>query len=190
MWHDMARFGKKVVDHGLAGSCFGNISIRKGDKMLITTSGSSLDDMTEKSVVEIDIDKSSSLDSIASSETIVHRMIYQRTPALTIIHAHPPFAVIESLLVDCDSIVPLNVEAQYFLQEIPVVRGRSGTQELADRTAQALIDHKGAIVFGHGTFSIGETLEEAYFINELIEQGCKLKYYYDLARNCFENNCG
>ncbi len=41
--------------------------------MLITTRGSSLDDMTEKSVVEIDIDKSSSLDGIASSENIVHK---------------------------------------------------------------------------------------------------------------------
>jgi len=47
---------------------------------------------------------------------------------------------------------------QYFLQEIPVVKGNSGTQEIADKTTQALIDHKGAIVFGHGTFSIGEHL--------------------------------
>lgn len=183
MWQDIEKFGKKIVSSGLAGSRFGNISIRKGDKLLITTGGSSLDNITEKSVVEIDIHEPSNLDSVASSETIVHRMIYNKTHALAIIHAHPHFAVIESMLADGDTIVPLNVEAQYFLQEIPVVRGKSGTQELADKTSQALIDHKGVIVFSHGTFSIGETLDEAYFITELIEQGCKLKYHYDLARN-------
>jgi L-fuculose-phosphate aldolase len=189
MWHEMAKFGKKLVDRGLVESRFGNISIRKGDKMLITTGGSYLDDITEKNVVEIDIDKSSSLDSIASSETIVHRMIYQKNPALAIIHVHPSFAVIESLLAENDMIVPLNVEGQYFLREIPVVRGTAGTHELAKKTAQALLDHKGVIVFSHGTFTIGKTLDEAYFITGQIEHGCKLKYYYDMAKNSPKNRC-
>lgn len=98
MWHEISKFGKRLVDRGLVESSFGNISIRMGDKMLITKSGSSLDEITEKSIVDVDIDKPSRLDDIASSETIVHRMIYQDTPALAIIHAHPPFAVIGSLL--------------------------------------------------------------------------------------------
>lgn len=182
MWHDISKFGKKLVDRGLVESSFGNISIRIADKMLITKSGSSLDEITEKSIVELDIDKTSSLDDIASSETIVHRTIYQKTPALAIIHAHPPFAVIESLLVEYDLIVPLNVEGQYFLHEIPVVRGAAGTEELARINAEALLGHKSIIVFSHGTFSIGKTLEEAYFVTEQTEHSCKLKYYYDLAR--------
>ncbi len=186
IWNEIAKFGKKLVDRGLVESRLGNISIRTGDKMLITTSGSSLDDITGKNVVEIDIDKSSSLESIASSETIVHRMIYQKNPALAIIHAHPPFAVIESLLAENDMIVPLNVEGQYFLREIPVVRGITGTLELAKKTAEALLDHKGTIVFSHGTFTIGETLDESYFITEQLEHSCKLKYYYDMAKTALK----
>jgi len=42
--------------------------------------------------------------------------------------------------------------------------------------------HKGAIVFGHGTFAFGKTLGEAYFVTALIEQSCKMKYYFDLAK--------
>ncbi|HEY6586146.1 MAG TPA: class II aldolase/adducin family protein [Candidatus Methanoperedens sp.] len=38
------------------------------------------------------------------------------------------------------------------------------------------------MVFGHGTFTIGRTLEEAYFVTVLIEQSCKIKYYFDLAK--------
>lgn len=70
---EMAKFGKMLVQHGFVESHFGNISVRIGDKMLITRSGSPLDGITEKSVVEVDIDKPSNLDTIASSEVAVHR---------------------------------------------------------------------------------------------------------------------
>ncbi|MFZ3168899.1 MAG: aldolase [Candidatus Methanoperedens sp.] len=179
---DFTKFGKKLVDSGLVESQFGNISIRNGDKMLITRTGVHLDEINKNSVVELDIDKSSNLDTIASSETIVHRTIYKNTPALTIIHAHPFFSVIESMLVENETIVPINIEGEYFLQEIPVVKGATGSPGLADKTSQALRAHKGVIVFGHGTFSAGKTLEEAYFITALVEQSCKMKYYLDMAK--------
>ncbi|HDN65254.1 MAG TPA: fuculose phosphate aldolase, partial [Methanosarcinales archaeon] len=40
MWQEIARFGKKLVEYGLVESHFGNISVRTGDGMLITRSGS------------------------------------------------------------------------------------------------------------------------------------------------------
>lgn len=182
MWQSIAKFGKKLVEHRLVESQFGNISIRRDDKMFITKSGVPLDELNKNSIVELGIDEPSDLDRIASSETIVHRNIYKNTPALAIIHAHPMFAVIESMLLEKETIVPINIEGEYFLHEIPVVKGAAGTPELAEYTAQALGNHKGAIVFGHGTFAIGKTLEEAYFVTALIEQSCKMKYYFDLAK--------
>lgn len=181
MWHDIAKFGKKLVERGLIESHFGNMSMRAGSRMLITKSGSPLDEISEDSVVEVDIDKPSSLDSIASSESPIHRAIYKSTSALAIIHAHPHFAVIESLLGH-DKIIPPDSEGQYILHEIPVVRGSFGTKELAKNTSGALKDHKGVIVFAHGTFAAGKTLEEAYVVTALIEHSCKLKYYCDMAR--------
>ncbi|MBU4373104.1 MAG: aldolase [Euryarchaeota archaeon] len=181
MWHDIAKFGKKLVERGLIESHFGNMSVRAGSQMLITKSGSPLDEINEDSVVEVDIDKPSSLDSIASSESPIHRAIYENTKALAIIHAHPHFAVIESLLGH-DKIIPPDSEGQYILHEIPVVRGSFGTKELADNTKGALKDHKGVIVFAHGTFAAGKTLEEAYVVTTLIEHSCKLKYYCDMAK--------
>ena len=102
--------------------------------MLITKTGVPLDEINKNSVVELDIDKPSNLDPIASSETIVHRTIYKNTPALSIIHAHPFFSVIESMLVENETIVPINIEGEYFLHEIPVVKGATGSPELADKT--------------------------------------------------------
>ncbi len=183
MWQDMVKFGKKLVDHGLVESHFGNISVRIGSKMLITRSGFALDEINENSVVEVDIDKPSSLDIIASSESLVHRTIYKNTSALAIIHAHSPFAVIASLLADGDLIVPVDSEGKYFLHVIPVVKGDTGTPELAKNITDALRHHKGAIVFSHGTFAIGKLLEEAYVITTQIEHSCKLKYYCELAKD-------
>ncbi|MBN2488450.1 MAG: aldolase [Methanosarcinaceae archaeon] len=182
MWRQIAKFGKKLVDHGLVESHFGNISVRIGSRILITRSGCALDDITENSVVEVELDGTSGLDLIASSETIVHRTIYKNTSALAIIHAHCPYSVTQSLLADSDTIIPIDSEGLYFLHEIPIVRGGIGTPELAQNTSRALSEHKGAIVYSHGTFAVGKILEEAYVVTTQVEHSCRIKYLCDIAR--------
>ena len=182
MWRDISKFGKKLVDHGLVESHFGNISIRIGSKMLITRSGSMLDEISKNSVVEVDLVSSSSFDLIASSESNVHRAIYNNTSALAIVHAHCPFAVIQSLLNKEGSITPIDSEGQYFLHEVPIVGGGIGTKELAENLSNALSERKGAIVYSHGTFTVGKILEEAYVVTTQIEHSCKLKYHVELMQ--------
>ncbi|MEZ5334927.1 MAG: aldolase [Methanolobus sp.] len=182
MWREISRIGKKLVENGLVESHFGNISVRIGSRMLITRSGCALDEITEDSVVEVNINDSCPLDVIASSETIVHRAIYRNTPALAIVHAHCPFAVTLSLLAEDASITPADSEGQYFLGKIPVVKGGIGSDELARNLAEALASHKTAIIYSHGTFATGKVLDEAYVLTTQVEHSCKIKYWYDLAR--------
>jgi len=182
MWQEIAKYGRKLVEHGLVESNFGNISIRAGDKMLITKTGAALDEITENSVVEVDILDTSSMDIIASSETVVHREIYRQTSALAIIHAHCQYAVVESLLAGPSGLIlPVDSEGQYFLRDIRVVGGRIGSHELAENLADALSRHRGAVVYSHGTFAIGRTLGEAYIVTTQLEHSCKIKYLYGLA---------
>lgn len=182
MWREISRIGKKLVDTGLVESHFGNISVRIGSRMLITRSGCALDEITEDGVVEVVLDGTCALDMIASSEAIVHRAIYRNTPALAIVHAHCPFAVTLSLLAENDMIEPADSEGQYFLGQIPVVRGGIGSGELADNLSSALASHRAAIVHSHGTFAIGRVLDEAYVMTTQVEHSCKIRYWYDLAR--------
>ena len=182
MWQEMAKYGRKLVEHGLVESNFGNISVRAGDRMLITRSGTALDEITGDNVVEVDIRDTSSLDIIASSETVVHREIYRKTSALAIIHAHCPYAVVESLIAGPGKvIVPVDSEGQYFLGDIPVVGGGIGSKELAGNLADSLSGHRGAVVFSHGTFAVGRTLGEAYIVTTQLEHSCRVKYLYELA---------
>ena len=169
-------------------SHFGNVSKRVGDQMLISTTGSLLDEL-EGQIVSVPVDATTpdELDVIASSEVNVHRAIYKQTSALAVLHGHSRFAVVLSLLC-CEAaeeegeIVPEDSESVYFLHEIPVVTGGIGSDELARNAARALRDHKGLVVRGHGTFARGATVDEAFVILSSVEHACTVKYFCDLAR--------
>lgn len=175
MWQDIARFGRKVVTSKLSHSHFGNISIRVADKILITRSGSMLDEIGADQVVEVGLFEESSLDILASSETPVHRAIYRNTSALAIIHTHSPYAVTLSL-VENGVLKPVDSEGAYFLHKIPVVEGGIGTGELAKNAAEALREHKACIARGHGVFVVGRTLEEAFVAASMAEHSLKIRY--------------
>jgi L-fuculose-phosphate aldolase len=182
MWQEISRIGRKLVHSGLVESHFGNISVRMGDKMLITRSGSSLDELTSEKIVEVDVHGACALDVIASSETVVHRAIYNNTSAFAIVHAHCPYAVTMSLLQGDGCITPLDSEGKYFLGDIPIVQGGIGSGELAGNLVEALSVYKAAIVHGHGTFAIGRVLDEAYVLTTQVEHSCRIKYLHDLMR--------
>jgi len=188
MWQEISKFGKKLVNFGLAGAHFGNISVRTGDKILITRSGSMLDELNENEVVEVNLDSASPMVSGASVETTVHRAIYQKTPALAVIHAHSTFAIVQSMLSKSNLLIPEDCESKYFLGEIPIIAGEPGSDKLAENAAKALRNHKGVIVKGHGTFAIGKNLGEAYAVASSIEQVCRIKYYTDFY-GYFRKNC-
>lgn len=188
MWQEISKFGKKLVNFGLAGAHFGNISVRTGNKILITRSGSMLDELNKNRIVEVDLGSRSPVVKGASVETTVHRTIYEKTSALAVIHAHSPFAIIQSMLNKGNLLIPEDCESKYFLGEIPIITGEPGSDRLAENAAKALKNHKGVIVKGHGTFAIGKNLEEAYAVVSSIEQVCKIKYYTDLY-GYFRKNC-
>lgn len=177
---EICKFGKKAVEHGLVSSHFGNISVRVGESMYITRSGSMLDELSEKDIVKVPISGSSPVDLIASSELKVHRMIYQNTSAMAIFHTHSPFAVVIS--IDHDEITPYDSEGQYFLHTIPVVTGGIGTEELGKNLAEALKRRRAAIAKGHGVFAIGKMLEEAFVNACMVEHSCKVIYYYSVKK--------
>jgi len=182
MWREISKFGKKLIAAGLADSHFGNISMRVGDRILITRSGTMLDELDENSIVAVELKGPTSFDIIASSETNVHRAIYQNTSALAVIHCHSPFAVAMSMITEDDLITPTDSESLYMLHEIPLIKGGAGSGELARAASTALADHRGAIIRGHGSIAAGKLMEEVYIYVCSIEHACKVKYYTDLAR--------
>ncbi|MDD1752125.1 MAG: aldolase [Methanotrichaceae archaeon] len=179
LWQEMAILGKKIVQSGLTTSRFGNMSILFGEKILITKTGSMLDEIDENQIIEVDLSGPCSRDEQASTETCVHRAIYMDTDAQAIIHTHSPYAVTLSLLED-KSVEPLDSEGRHFLGTIPIVNGSFGTEELALNVCMVLKASKSCIARGHGVFALGNNLKEAFEVVSMVEHSAKIKYLIEI----------
>ena len=178
MLDQFQKFGHDLFYRGLTPSHGGNMSVRMGDRIIITRTGSMFAHLTERDLIEIGLDEDNSNIMLASIELVVHRAIYQNTSALAIVHVHPPFAVAQSMTVE-DAIIPIDSEGSYLFRKVPVVQTEKtvGSNEVAKLAAQMLREYKIFMLRGHGCFSIGPVLEEAYQWCSSLEESCKINYY-------------
>ncbi len=174
---EIARFGRKIVSAGLTSSRFGNISMLQGDRIFITCTGSMLDELDESQVVEVGIAGPCPEDRTASSETCVHRAVYQSTSALAIIHTHSPYAVALSLIErNAIALEPVDSEGIHFLGAMPLVEGSFGSSDLARSVSSALRSHNACIARGHGVFAMGRSLAQAYTAAAMAEHSSQVRY--------------
>ena len=176
MLEEFQRIGRDLFLSGLVTSHGGNMSVRLGDRLIITRRGSQLGQLTNEDLVETGLYEDDSHIMLTSSEVPVHRAIYLSTAALAIIHAHPRTAIALSLLED--EIVPVDVEGSYLLHKVPVVSSEiaSGMQ-LASVVSTSLKQYKIIMVRGHGCFAIGQLLEEAYQWVSCLDESSQVLYY-------------
>jgi len=166
--------GRDLYGQNMISSHGGNLSIRLGDKVIIKRRGAMLGALKPHDLIETRIDKNDSGVALASTELLVHRTVYQQTPALAICHCHPRTAIAFSL--SRDVIVPIDNEASYLLKKIPVITEEfaSGTPQMANKVAEALQNYKIIMLRGHGSFSTGQTLDEAFFWSSTLEEACQI----------------
>lgn len=166
--------GRDLFTRGLVSSHSGNMSIRMGDRLFITRRGCMLGCLGEKDLVETGIDKNDRATPLASTELAVHRFIYLHTPALAVIHAHPPHAIALSLTER--EICPRDSEGSVLLPRVPVIGGGPAVKakDLTEEIVGALQKHRTVVVAGHGSFAIGQILEEAMQCTTAFEESCRI----------------
>jgi ribulose-5-phosphate 4-epimerase/fuculose-1-phosphate aldolase len=178
---ELARVGRYTVERGLVDSFFGNISCRSGDLIFISQTGASLDAL-QGCIDPVPFDNSSTTGITASSELLAHRRIYETSGARTILHGHPRFAVVLSMIceeqecrvADCWKECP---KVRY-LGNTPVVAGEIGAGGLAKKVPPVIAGPGKAIVFGHGVFTIGtEGFEEPFRLMIEVENWCREEYF-------------
>ena len=166
--------GRRLVAGGYVVGADGNLSIREGDRILITPSRVGYDQLTVNEIAAIDLDGAGS--NSRSSEWGVHCAIYRARPeVMAIIHAHPVFACVlavrgerlEELLDEVGPILGGPVEvADYAL---------SGTAPLGEHAAAGLGERYGVILARHGTVTVGRDLEEAFYRLEVLERAAQVQ---------------
>ena len=168
----LARFqavGFDLYSRGMVSMHGGNLSVRQGEKVIITRSGSKLGNLADTDLIETGLSQDDAKTRLASSELVVHRAIYKQAPFQAIVHCHPIHAVALSFVRH--TIHPEDEAGILFIPEVPVIAfGREPAPGgFADEIAEALKTHAVVIVHRHGSFARGMTLEEAYVITELLE---------------------
>ena len=168
--------GSNLYTHNMLSMHGGNLSVKSGDKICITHSGSRLGYLSESDLVLTCIDKEDENTKLASSELAIHRAIYQNTPFTAVVHAHPIHATVMSTLTE--KIVPADEGGLLFIPEVPVIgfNVRPGPGKFAAEISQALMTHAVVVVYRHGSFARGMTLDEAFVITELLEISCRMLY--------------
>ncbi len=158
----------------LVSSHSGNLSIRLGERMIITRRGAMLGCLHEHDLIETGVNRNDRSTPLASIELAVHRTIYQQTTALAIIHAHPPHAIALSLAET--EIVPSDAEGLSIVGRVPVIGWHMQVKPggLADIIAQALKQYRIIMVHGHGSFAIGQLLDEAHNYTTTLEESCQV----------------
>lgn len=173
--------GRYTVERGLVDSFFGNISARAGDMIYISQTAASLDELAG-CIDPVPMDNSSTTGITASSELLAHRRIYEESGARVILHGHPKFAVVMSMLCmekncpikDCWKDCP----KVRFLGDTPVVAGEIGAGGLAKRVPPVIGGPGKAIVYGHGVFTIGRRdFGEAFSALVEVENWCREEYF-------------
>jgi ribulose-5-phosphate 4-epimerase/fuculose-1-phosphate aldolase len=182
---EMATVGRYTVERGLVDSFFGNISCRTDRLIYISQTAASLDALGG-CIDPVPFDNSSTVGITASSELAAHRRIYETGDARVILHGHPKFAVIMSMLCetrDC-AITDCWRDCPHvrFLGGAPVVAGEIGAGGLAKRVPPVIAGPGRAIVYGHGVFTTGKSgFEEAFRAMVEVENWCRSEYQQRLV---------
>ena len=177
--------GRYTVERGLVDSFFGNISARAGDVIYISQTSASLDELAG-CIDPVPMDNSSTTGITASSELLAHRKIFEQTGARVILHGHPKFAVVMSMLCEREN-CPVkdcwrDCPHVRFLGDTPVVAGEIGAGGLARRVPPVIGGPGKAIVYGHGVFTIGrQDFAEAFRALVEVENWCRADYFRRLA---------
>jgi L-fuculose-phosphate aldolase len=161
---------------GLVVGTAGNLSIRSGDLVAITPSSVAYDELDPSLVCVVGCEgELVEAQRPPSSELPMHLAVYESTDAGAIVHTHAPYATTLATVVD--ELPAVHYAIADLGGPVRVARYATfGTDELADAVREALADRTAVILGSHGTLTIGDTLEEAYFRAVLLEWLSALYY--------------
>ncbi len=163
---DIVRYGKKMLEDGLASGSGGNISVflRDSDTVLITPSGLEYTEMTENDIVVLDGDgRLRKKDALKpSSELGFHLAIYRaRKDVSAVVHTHSPFATTFACL-------RMELPAVHYLvgfagRSVPVTPYATfGSDELAVHVREHIRDRNAVLLANHGLVACGGDIHGAY----------------------------
>ena len=175
---------KRVEALGLNEMSSGNLSVRLGDRMLISPNGATGESIAVDTVVATSFDGNYQGERLPSSEWRMHAAIYQRyADAQAVVHTHSDYCVAVA-----SHVMPLPgfhyLVGVFGGDDVPCVPYSTfGRQKLADDASEALADRTACLLGNHGMIARGPNLQRAVNQAQRLEIMCR---QYVLARQLGE----
>ena len=169
---------RRLYRRGLTTCSGGNVSLRCGDVVLITPSGTDKGEITAGQIGAVTISGENLAPGLRLSiETEMHLEVYRNRPDVKgIVHAHP---VTASAFAAMDAEIDTRLTAEtWHVLGVPVRAPYAlmGTKELAQIAGQAARQGNAVIMENHGVLTMGETLFRAFDRMELLEAAARMTW--------------
>jgi L-fuculose-phosphate aldolase len=169
----------KVYANGFVTAYDGNISCRtSSNTFLITRSGICKGDVTEKDIVEIDLDgKVLSKKQKISTEHKIHLYAYQKRKEVNaVVHCHPTYTTAFALIGQG---LDKHYLPEVFLTfgKIPLCKYATPSTDGVHKSLEPYINYAWAMLLeNHGAVTLSKNLDDAYYKMEKLEHAAKIIY--------------
>ncbi len=177
--NDIIKIGSRLDSKNLTYGTSGNISVKVGEYILITSSGSALSDLTHDEIVLIDKDlKEVDSGKIASSEKKLHAAIYNKRPEVkAVVHCHAP-AVSAFAVARKEMDKPILAENVLYFGKIPIADYAMPSSDLlVENTVRKFDKHDVVLMANHGIIAVDAELSHAYYKIDTAEAYAKVLLY-------------
>jgi L-fuculose-phosphate aldolase len=163
----LADAARTIDESGMVPGAAGNLSLRRGDRMLITPRGADLGaidplDLVDVSVADGAVAPGHDRDSRPSSESALHRAVYAAAGEGedAVVHTHAHYATVVGTLVD--ELPPIHYAIAAFGGAVRVAPYTTfGTPALAAHVAAALEGRSAALMSNRGAVVTGRDPRQA-----------------------------
>lgn len=174
---EICEIGDRLYRRGFAAANDGNITYRASDdRVLCTPTMVCKGFMKPSDICVVDMDGTQMAGARKrSSEVMLHLEIMQkRSDVKSIVHCHPPHATAFAVAREPipQGILP---EVELFLGNVATAQYQiPGSQMLAESVLPYIDQTNIVLLANHGTVSVGETVERAYWWTEILDHYCRI----------------
>lgn len=151
----------------------GHISVREGDHVVMKRNGIGLDEVTDNTLVTIDLDGNRVAgEGPIHLEAVLHTAVYRKRPDVhSVVHTHPIYSTAfgaadaELEMINHDAVL-FHDGLAYFDETAELIL----TREQGDQVAECLGDKRVVIMRGHGVLITGKTLPWAVYTALTLER--------------------
>lgn len=170
-----------LFQRGKATGSSANMSVRIGDTIYITGSGTCFGSLQEDSFSAVTLAGDWISGMKPSKELPLHLMMYQKDATIQgVVHTHSYYSTLWSCLEHANTVDCMPQYTPYLKMKLGTVGlvpyHKPGTPELFASFAQCVTDSDGFLLANHGPIVGGKTLMDAFYALEELEESARIAW--------------